>query len=103
MLDHVHAHIHVVIIQTIMHLIVNPTGNTDSTVNGKGFDTCGNVDTFAVDILTVVDDISQMNSNTKIKRPGCQSVLHGDSTFHGILNSPEFDKKTITCEFDDPA
>ena len=53
-------------LQLVFHLIISPTGYADTTSIGKGFDTSGNVDTVSVDSTVFINDISEIDTNTKL-------------------------------------
>ncbi len=54
-----------------------------------------------MNVLAVIDDVTQVDAHPKIKTAAGQIPLHGNGAADGVLDRLEFSQETVTGVFDD--
>jgi len=93
------------------HLAVSIVGNADATRLGNAFQSRGNVNAFAEDIVVFDHDIADVNANSQFDprfgRHPRVALSHATLDFDGAAGSVDrtdkFDQHAIACAFYDPA
>ena len=104
------AHVTYIERELALDLLVGVFGKTDRAWAGQRFHASGNVDTIAVDIALVDDNVTDIDADAEFDPAifGNGSVALGQGALDfdrtpGCVNcARKFDQSTVACGFDDP-
>src|SRR5215813_15280438 len=90
-----------------LHLVKDHSGNANASGIGQFFEPRRDVHTVAIDVISVDDDIADIDSDSKHDRlvvgnlqvALCNTALNGDRAFHGVDRAGELDQGAVAHEF----
>ena len=105
------AHVLERAVELSAHLVVDLGGYADAAGLGERFQSGGDVDTLAVNILALDDDVTEIDANAQVNAlvGRCAVIalrhlfLNSDRAFDSIDDAPEFGQKPVTHELEDAA
>jgi hypothetical protein len=92
-------------------LVAHHTADTDATGIGQGFEPCCDINTVAVNITPVFDDVAKIDPHAELNAAVERHVgvslrhlpLHFDSATHRVDDTGKLDEQAVACRLHDAA
>ena len=88
-------------VNPVPHRLIHHARNTDATGLGQRLNASGDIDALTVNILTIVDDVAQVDAHAEVKRAVRQPLLHRDRAGDSLMDRRKLGQEAVTRVFDD--
>ena len=110
-LDPLLAHVVEHELELVAHLVAYYTADADPARLGQGFETCGDVNAIPENVVTLHDDVTEIDADTERDTliggdadiSPCHLPLHFDSAAHRVDDAGKLRKIAVASVFHDPA
>jgi len=95
--------------ELVAHLVADHPADANPTRLGEGFKPCGDIDTIAVDIAPVLNDVAKIDPHAEFDAAVWRHTdvslrhfaLHLNRATHRIHNAGKFEEEAVARGFDD--
>jgi hypothetical protein len=96
-------------IELVAHLVAHDAADADAARFSQGFEACGDIDAIAVDVVTLDDDVAEIDTDAKLDAAflGDTAIALGERTLdfdraaHRIDDAGELDQQPVAGGLDD--
>jgi hypothetical protein len=93
-----------------LDVVVDCAGHADATRLGEGFQACGDVDAIAINVVTLDDDVADVDADAHrdalllrhIRLPIGDALFDRDGALDGIDHAGELDQRAVGHDLDEP-
>src|SRR5215472_3010952 len=97
--------------ELVAHLIAHDPADADPTRLGQSFQPCRYIDTVAIDVAAVSDDVADIDPHAELDAAIRRHIgvslrhlpLHFDRAAHRVDDAGELDQQPVACRLDDAA
>jgi len=97
--------------QPVAHVVMDRVGDKYTAGIGQGFDTCGDVNAVAIEVVALDDHVTESDADAQLDAhgrhdtsiPPGRCLLHRDHAAHRVDDAPKFHPHAVAGGLDDAA